>query len=397
MTTFYRDGLEVQVLEPAPLEDDYLIVTLLSAGLAEILDRRARSGSDEANTDGLLPVAWRAGFGRLWMRCAQLGQLPDWSDLDLLALCGRPMRTWPVALRLSSADLDQSLLDGGRLTDFAVQGVQSAGSDVEAGWTQRRVFESLIQAASQNGKSPTETQEAYACLRRFLIDYAVVDDTRVMELERHLPKRDNSGQTYVLKLIRTAYDQKPATGDERYRLCRRCGNVVARRGVPCGTAGCGADEPTRFVDLRPLAVTYEQNRATRRYIHDPGLVEARLLDDLHDDELAGTIRVTPYPKLDQLDILIEFLDRSGKTQVVETWGVDAKDQVSATLLGRSFTWSTDIRCDRRYLALPVHRWRRAGYGKDLRAALAGRGHDVQVIDEKNLLRKVRERARELSR
>ena len=387
----------MQVLEPAPLDDDYLIVTLLSAGLAEILDRRARSGSDEASADGLLPAAWRTGFGRLWMRCAQLGQLPGWSDLDLLALCGRPMKAWPVALRLSSADLDQALLDGGRLTDFAVQGVRIAESDVEAGWTQRRVFEALIQAASQNGTSPSETQEAYARLRRFLIDYALVDDTRVMELERHLPKRGNSGQTYVLNLIQTAYDQKPATGDERCRLCRRCGNVVARRGVSCGTAGCGADEPTRFVDLKPFAVIYEQNRATRRYIHDPGQVEARILDGLHDGELDDMVRVTPYPKLDQLDVLIEFLDPRGKTQVVETWGVDAKDQVSATLLGRSFKWPTDIRCDRRYLALPMHRWRRAGYGNDLRAALAGRDHEVRVIDEKGLLRQVRERARELSR
>ncbi|MEV6349905.1 hypothetical protein [Actinoplanes sp. NPDC051851] len=385
------------VLEPTPPDDDYLIVTLLSAGLAEILDRRAGSGPDEANTDGLLPAAWRAGFGRLWMRCAQLGQLPDWSDLDLLALCGRPMTTWPVALRLSSADLDQSLLDGDRLTDFAVQGARNARSDVEAGWTQQRVFEALKQAAAQNGKSPAERQEAYVRLRRFLIDHAVVDDTQVTKLERHLPERDNSGQTYVLKLMQTAYDQKPATDVERYRLCRRCHNVVARRGVSCGTAGCGANEPTRFVDLNPLAVIYEQNRATRRYIHDPGLVEARILNDLHADEPAGAIRVTPYPKLDKLDVLIEFLEQSDKTKVVETWGVDAKDQVSATLLGRSFTWPTDIECDRRYLALPMHRWLRAGYSKDLRAALDGRGHDVRVIDEKGLVRQVRARARELSR
>ena len=390
--------METQILETLPLNDDYLTVTLLSGGLAEILNRQARARSGETNTDGLLPAAWRVGFARLWFRCAELGQLPGWSDLDLMALCGRPMTTWPVPLDLSDADLRHPLLDGGRLSDFAEQGARFAGPDVEADWTERRVYEALVQAASANGRTSTETYEAYAYLRRFMIDHAVVDDIRVLALGRRFGARDNSGQTYVLKLIQTAYDERPATGSQRFQLCSRCGNVVAGRRAFCGTAGCVDGEPRRFVDLDPLAVIYEQNRATRRYIHDPGLVEARILDALSGDKLSGKVRVTPYPALDQLDVLVEFLDRDGpEPRVVETWGVDAKDQVSAHLLGRAFAWPSDIECDRRFLALPMHRSRRPGYVADLRTALDGRVSGLDVIDEDRLVRAVRKRAVELGR
>jgi hypothetical protein len=365
--------LDTQALETSPLREDYLTITLLSGGLAEILRRRARARSGEANTDGVLPAAWRIGFARLWLRHAESGELPGWSDLDLMALCGRPMTTWPVALDLSEADLKRQLLDGGRLSDFAEQGARFAGPDIEANWTEHHIYENLVQAASANGRTSIETYEAYACLRRFLIDHAVLDDIRVSALGRRFGARDNSGQTYVLKLIQAAYDERPTTSSQRFQLCSRC------------------------VDLAPLAVIYEQNRATRRYIHDPGLVEARILDTLSESKLSGKIRVTPYPALDQLDVLIEFLDRGSlEPRVVETWGVDAKDQVSAHLLGQTFAWTTDIECDRRILALPMHRSRQPGYVADLSTTLEGRVRGVDVIDEDRLVREVSERVSELA-
>jgi len=48
------------------IEDDYLTVTMLSAGLAQILRRRARATRGERNEEGVLPPAWRvalAGYG----------------------------------------------------------------------------------------------------------------------------------------------------------------------------------------------------------------------------------------------------------------------------------------------------------------------------------------------
>ncbi|MGA5298903.1 hypothetical protein ACPCHT_03195 [Nucisporomicrobium flavum] len=390
--------MDTQDLAMSSLDDDYLTVTLLAAGLTEIVNRRAQAGSGEPTTGSLLPPAWRVGFARLWLRWAELGELPAWSDLELMALCRWPMASWPVTLTLADADLQHSLLDGDRLTAFAEQGARFVGPDVEASWTEHRVYDALRRAASANGGSPAETYEAYACLRRFLIDHAVVDDRQVMALGRRFGARDNTGQTYVQKLIQAAYNTQPSTERQRFQLCSRCGNVVTGRRAPCGTAGCVKGGPTRFVDLDPLAVVYELNRATRRYIHDPGLVEARLLDSLSGDDLSGRIRVTPYPLLDRLDVLVEFLDGGGREpQVTETWGIEAKDQVSAPLLGRLFVWPDDIECDRRILALPMHRARRGTYVADLRAALDGRVNDVDVVDEDRLIGEVRKRARELSR
>jgi len=127
-------------------------------------------------------------------------------------------------------------------------------------------------------------------------------------------------------------------------------------------------------------------------------VEARIIDALTDDEsLAATVKVTPYPAVDALDVLIEFLHADGgPTRVVETWGVDAKDQVSARLLGRGFSWPEQPRCQRRYLALPTHRAIQPGYITDLEAELDGRVAGVQVIDETRLIARVKRRAKELA-
>jgi hypothetical protein len=124
------------------------------------------------------------------------------------------------------------------------------------------------------------------------------------------------------------------------------------------------------------------------------LVEARLLDALGDKKFAGRVRVTPYPGLDALDILIEFLSmRDGETVVEETWGADAKDQASARLLGRGFSWPGELECSRRFLVLPAHRSAQPGYVADLIAEMEGRVRGVEVVDEKRLISMAGQRAR----
>lgn len=44
--------------------------------------------------------------------------------------------TWPVALRLSEIDLQNTLLVDGELSDFAEQGARLAHVDVEAEWVE---------------------------------------------------------------------------------------------------------------------------------------------------------------------------------------------------------------------------------------------------------------------
>jgi len=379
-------------------DDDYLTVTMLAAGLAGILARRPGNGGGARRSDGLLPAAWRAGYSRLWWRCQEQGvRAPD-SDLDLLAWCASPFAAWPVELSLSAQDMQSCLVVGEELSGFAEQGARLAGADVEAEWTENRVYQALRTAAlASGGDDDAEAERVYAVLRRRLIDHPVLTDLELKQWEREFALTDGSGQTYVRRLVDEAYVPRPAPGTYQYFRCPGCGNTVPDAGSPCGTAGCLAD-PAGEVSVPALAVVYEQHRATRRFIHDPGLVEARLLDALASQELAGRVRVTAYPGLDALDLLVEFLKNDGaRVEVAETWGADAKDQESARLLARAFSWPGSPRCDRRFLVLPEHRAGQPGYVEDLRAELDGRMAGIEVVAEKRLISMVRAAARTAAR
>ncbi|HET6481989.1 MAG TPA: hypothetical protein VFG35_18430 [Actinoplanes sp.] len=395
-TSLEEAGAQTALAElQASPDDDYLTVTLLAAGLAEILHRRSRAQQGETIEEGLLPPAWRVGFSRLWWRCAEQSCPLDWDDLRLLRWCAEPFSTWPVILDLSPTDLQQTLLVDEQLSEFAEQGARLAHVDVEAEWVERQVYEALRSTAAANGTTKKEVEEAYAYLRRYLIDHTVITDRTVLSLEHNFRAKDSSGRTMVRGLIDVAYRSRPVSGPQRFLLCPGCHNVVNDLAPACHTPGCLGGNPLVSV-LEPLAVVYEQHRATRLYFHDPGLVEARIIDALRDDErLAGKVRVTAYPEVDVLDVLVEFLSPGPSPVVLESWGVDAKDQVSAHLLGRGFIWPQRLPCTGRFLALPMHRARQPQYVTDLRSELDGRVSGVVVIDEQRLLKRIRERAEEL--
>jgi hypothetical protein len=379
-------------------EDDYLTVELLASGLAAIL--RQRGGiSWGTEVVGLLPDAWRVGFSRLWWRFTEQGVVAPQSDLELLRLCAQPMASWPVELALSQSDLWNALLAGEELSSFAEQAARLGCRDVEAEWAENRVHQALRRAAEENGGDPAGSERAYARLRRFLIDHPVVADLDVARLEREYGKADNSGQTFVRTLINAAYNSRTAAGAFEYLRCPGCGNTLSHKSEACGTAGCPGGAAQR-ASTRALAVVFEHHRATRRFVHDPGLVECRIFDALAGcEELSGVVRTTLYPAVDALDVLIEFLEPASDGSVartVETWGVDAKDQASARLLGRGFTWPQYPACDRRFLALPAHRADQPGYVGDLEAELEGRV-EVSVIEERRLTQRVKAHARGLSR
>jgi hypothetical protein len=377
------------------VDDDYLTLAMLSAGLAGILRRRERAARGESQQEGLLPAPWRAAFARLWWRCQEQGVAPAETDLDLLVLCAQPFAAWPVALSLSSADMQESLLVGEELSPLAEQGARIGAYDVEAEWQERLVYQALRLAAEANGGGDAErTDQVYAALRRRLIDYPVVPDLTVLRWEREFDRVGGNGQTYVRRLIDVAYVSRPVTGNHEYLRCPSCRNTVADSRAVCGTPGC-ASGSAESVSVGALAVVHDQHRATRRFIHDPGLVEERLLSSLAGDkDLTGKVRITAYPALDALDILIEFLEGTGDhPRVTETWGADAKDQASARLLGRGFRWPEVPVCDRRLLVLPTHRAAEPGYVGDLTAELDGRVNGVEVVDEKGLVSQVKKRAR----
>lgn len=381
------DSLVGQVGPPLA-DDDYLTVTMLASGLARIVERRKRAAEGQRQGDGLLPAAWRVGFSRVWWRCREQGEDAPTSDLELMEWCTRPLAAWQLRLSLSEMDLQNCLVVADELSEFAEQASRVGGRDVEAEWIENRVFEAMKTAATVNGgDDPNQVDAIYARLRRMLITRTVLSDRDLRDLELVLPRTDGTGQTFVRRFVDAAYTSRPTTGLVHLLECPGCGNVVADLASTCGTPGC-AGGTAQSIAVNALAAVFEQHRAVRLFIHDPGLVEVRIMQALEEDaNLRDRIRVRPYPGLDTLDLSIEFLtvDDAGEVQVAQTWGVDAKDYVSARLLGRTFEWPASMPCDRRFLALPNHRASLVGYVDDLTAELEGRVQGVEVVTEKQLL------------
>ncbi|MGA8112772.1 MAG: hypothetical protein WCA46_03810 [Actinocatenispora sp.] len=387
-------------LSSPTLADDYLTVTMLCAGLAQMILWRnhARSGAADS---GLLPASWRVGFSRVWWRCLGQGVVGPASDLELMAWCSRPLITWDVDLALSDSDLQHELLVGDELSMFAEQAARLASSaDVEAEWVENQVFKAIRAAAAANGGANDQQVEVvYAALRRLLIDRPVLSDSDLLRLEQQLPVADNSGQTYVRRLVEHAYITTPMSGTHTYLTCPGCGNPVVDA-EPCGTPGCTGGSPGSK-SVKTIRRFYEHHRATRRFIHDPGLIEVRIMDTLSKDPtFDGRLEVVAYPQLDMVDILIEFLRSNGRGEVnvCEAWAVDAKDQLSARLLGRRFAWPAEFPCDKRYLAVPRHRADQGQYLDELKAELDGRPGNagVTVVREDVLIEMVKTRAKELA-
>jgi hypothetical protein len=210
------------------VSDDYLTVTMLCGGLAEMIRWRAHPRSGPVGL-GLLPPSWRVAFSRVWWRCLGQGVAGPASDLELMAWCSRPLITWEVDLALSDSDLQHELLVGDELSTFGEQAARLASSgDVEAEWVENQVFKAIRAAAAANGGADDQQVEAvYAALRRLLIDRPVLGDTELLRLEQQLPAADNSGQTYVRRLIEHAYTNTPTSGTYNYLTCAGCGNPVA--------------------------------------------------------------------------------------------------------------------------------------------------------------------------
>ncbi|MFI0405526.1 hypothetical protein [Actinomadura sp. 3N508] len=377
-------------------DGDYVTVMLLAAGLARIRDDRRRMDAGEYLTrtsaeQGLLAVPWRSGMTRLWWRFRTEKKDPPRNDLALFELCRTPFNEWPIRLRLSVADLEQSLLDDDELTPMAEQAARLSVRDVEAELVENHVFRELMLVADMNAKDEDDVQANYCELRRLLIDMPVLTETQVRRLVCRFPKRGSNGQPIVQRFVQVAYVRRAAQGPVTIGVCDGCGNPIQQGVDDCGTAGCSGSRTS--LNVEAVGGYYVQHRATRRFFHDPGLVEARVLDRLADVQAEGAINVEAWPGLDAYDIRVSFLSGS---DVVEVWGADAKDQVSPGLLGLGFTWRPDPPCDRRFLVLPKHRADQPGYVADLTTELQGRVSGVSVVSEDTFVARVTAKAGEVA-
>lgn len=374
------------------LGDDYMTLAILCAGLARIrMDRQnAEAGllvpGQEAQ---VLPAAMSTAVTRLWWRALEQGAAWPRSEYDVLMWCRRPLRTWPVRLDVSDQDAEVVLLDGDDLSEFAEHATRLAShADVESEVVQNKSFRSLMLVAQIHGTTEIEVQANYEFLRRLLIDQPVLSDRDLRELVRRFPAVSPHGQPHVTAFIQGAYMFREGSGTVTLAVCDRCGNPMEQPGAACLVPGCGGTRTTR--GFTALSGIYVQHRSTRRYFHDPGLAEVRLMDRLallaQSADCGFTMRA--WPGLDAWDIAVGFPTDGNGT---EWWVGDVKDQSSAGLLGRMFKPDPRHPADRRFLILPQHRYEAPFYVDSLRTQLEGRVEGIRIVSEDAFVSLVEER------
>ncbi|ONI91278.1 hypothetical protein ALI22I_09415 [Saccharothrix sp. ALI-22-I] len=381
---------------------DYLILTLLASGLAEIARRRHTSDRATGSRRHVpyrplpLPDAWREASARLWWHYHEAGKVPPADDFELLELCRTAFDKWDAPLELSPVDRQSSLLDGDEMTDLATEAARAGTRDPGARFAEEQAYDALVTTAELNGTSEEDIQRNYVRLRRCLIEHPVVTDNEVRKLMKVFPASATQAQPVVLQLIDSAYERHVTGGAPvTIRICGDCGNLVSYSSDRCGTPGC-VGQP--YADtLRPLDAYYVQNRGVRKYIHDAGRLDVRLHDSLQRDLLDEPVLLELWPGRDTLDLLVSFLDPDNPDPAhpVEVWGADGKDHAAPGLLGARFTWNSRIPCDRKFLVLPEHRLDQPNYLVDLVTTLEGRVPDVRVMGEKDFAKRVVRHWREI--
>ncbi|MEH0628348.1 hypothetical protein [Streptomyces stelliscabiei] len=158
------------------------------------------------------------------------------------------------------------------------------------------------------------------------------------------PATDANGQPWVKHWFSQCYRAQPASSGVVLSFCDGCENPASGQ-RDCAIPGCAGGPVARTVET--MSEYFVQNRAVRRFFHDPGLAEQRMFAAL---EPAFGQRMRPWWGMDAVDVAINF-EGTGKMGVGEWWAADVKDHASATLLGRSFRWNPRAASKRRILVI----------------------------------------------
>ncbi|MCC0094712.1 hypothetical protein K7B10_07920 [Streptomyces flavotricini] len=360
------------------LADDYMTLELLAAGLAGIQANQQKalwsSAQPSADPTGL-PPAWTAGVTRLLWRTLEDGCREVASHSDVFRWCRTPLGQWPLALRVAESDSELLMIENGRPSAFAEQASRLLLSkDPEAELVENRCYELMISVADRNGQTEREVQDNYVRLRGFLTKHSVSSDIDLLGLLRAFPAKDANGQPWVKQWFTQCYRALPASSAIVLSFCDGCENPISGH-RDCGTPGCRGTLVYRTVET--MSEYFIQNRAVRRFLHDPGLAEQRMFDAL--EPVFGE-RLHPWWGMDAVDVAIDF-DNTGEMAVGEWWAADVKDHASATLLGRSFRWNPRAAAQRRILVIAQHRFEQPGYVDDLATSLQGRVQGVEIMSE----------------
>ncbi|GDY33652.1 restriction endonuclease-related protein [Gandjariella thermophila] len=354
-------------------DDDQRILFLLASGIV--------AAHDEVSTGAALrvpyPPALQRALDRLTLRCLQEDVSPPAGLAELLRWCEEPLGSWPV--RLGGEDVAGDVLVDLGMPTRACHEWALPSDDVEGELFENAVIADVRRICRAAGKP-----QSYVAFRRLVISEPVLTE---FELHENLMDPD---LTILSEPVKRCYLPAPLEcylGDHVLQ-CADCKNLLvnAPDGPICLDDRCPRLGPPRQGRSLPIVQGVRWIAGpVRTFVSSPGRAELRLAEDLSK---CG-VTVDLWPNFDAYDLKITFTNG-------EVWAVDVKD------------WSNPVRLAQRLGPIPRDpQWEQAfyvpardavaaapGYLTTLRARSRGvlRGTGVQVISERGLVRKVRQRA-----
>ncbi|MEU5875606.1 hypothetical protein AB0A73_29080 [Glycomyces sp. NPDC047369] len=292
----------------------------------------------ELPDDSVYPEVVQRAVNAVALAFIRAGREAPLSVPVLVDLATSPPSEWGIGI-----DLDVPLLHEYSLapTD-ACRSWKIAGSDPETEWFENEIMIPAITKCTQEGD-----QAGYTAFRRLLIERPVLS---AVEFEAAC---DDPAFWTVADLLPACFPKAPAAYayGGRYAVCAGCRTLMRPNvfgGWACELDRCaqaGENEPADYLEPHAGSAPRLLAAPLRTFVTGPGLVEIELERRL----LKLGLDVAMWPDFDEYDLLVTFPDGSA-------WGIDAKDQQSGRLLGRSLKKLPDTdRLGRFYIAVPDHR------------------------------------------
>lgn len=360
-----------------------LILRLIASGLIELHHRHTKS-SEPPRVD--YPKKLQRGFDRLVALCLLNGRQPPHSVPDLLALCEKQFKDWPLPQLPEDVNPQETLLRN-HLPSFFCEDYARADRDVEAALTEERFMQRVF---FECANLPAEV---YTALRELLVSRPVLTEREFMSYYTRPPLNQ------LAEVIKEAYEEAPGYLLHKgyFRCCPACGNLLLHAsdsGWMCRDESCEVerlreDKITRT--LRPTSTekVYELKRALRRYVAAPGRVELRLKERLvQGGAKVRGFAVELYPNMDAYDLRLTFPDR-------EVWAIDVKDWASPYRLAETVKpFRTFPAWDQAYFVFPDrHKSKHRNYLEAFRSRCVYLNERVQAVFESDLVAAARQKLR----
>jgi transcriptional regulator with XRE-family HTH domain len=360
-----------------------IIVRLIASGLIE-LHQQFTKLNEPPHADYSKKL--QRGLDRLVALCLLNGEVSPQSIPDLLKLCERPFKDWPLP-QLPEDIHPQDTLLRHHLPSFFCEDYARADRDIEAALTEERFMQRVF---FECANLPAEV---YTTLRELLVTNPVMTEREFISYYTRPPLRS------VAEVVKEAYGEAPGYLVHKgyFHCCPECGNLLlytSKEGWLCRDESCDVERIREDKILRTLRASedekvYELKRALRRYVAAPGRVELRLREKLLP---LGTktrgFKVELYPNMDAYDLRLTFPGR-------EVWAVDVKDWASPYRLAETVKpFRTFPAWDRAFFVFPDrYKTTHRNYLEAFRSRCVYLNERIQAVFESDLVAAARRKIR----